>query len=226
MPVISGVPQGSILGPLLFVISINDIVDITPLSDSLNGLYLYADDAKLFDIGSNFVNLQAALDKLSTWVQERQLDLAASKCDHLCVTRANLTAPDNSFIGCHNIRNVSLVKDLGIFIDKDLKFLYHINCISRSALLQAYQFLRSFSTKNVWILLKAFMCYVRPKLEYCTCVWNPYLINDILLLNRFKKNLLVIFAYVVTFHLLPILIAFTYLVSNLLNIAELNLTLF
>ena len=89
-PVISSVPQDSILGPLLFVIYINDIVDITPLSHSHNGLYLYADDAKLFDIGSNFINLQAVLDKLSTWLQERQLDLAASKCDHLCVTRACL----------------------------------------------------------------------------------------------------------------------------------------
>ena len=97
------------------------------MSDSHNGLYLYADDAKLFYIGSNFVNLQAALDKLSIWLQKRQLDLAASKCDHLCVTCARLTAPDNSFyIGCHNIHNVSFVKDLGIFIDKDLKFSYHI----------------------------------------------------------------------------------------------------
>ena len=64
---------------------------------------------------------------LSTWLQERQPGLAASKCDHLCVTRARLTAPDNSFyIGHHNIRNVSFVKDLGIFIGKDLKFSYHI----------------------------------------------------------------------------------------------------
>ena len=61
LPVISNVPQGSTLDPLLFVIYINDIVDITPLSDSHNGLYLYADDTKLFNIGSNFVNLQAAL---------------------------------------------------------------------------------------------------------------------------------------------------------------------
>ena len=100
------------------------------------------------------------------------------------------------------------------------------NCISRRASLCAYQILHSFSTKNVWILLKTFMCYVRPKLEYCTCVWNPYLKKDILLLESVQKNLLVIFACVVTFHLLPILIAFTYLVLNLLNIAELNLTIF
>ena len=187
--VISGVPQGSILGPLLFVVYINDIVDITPLSNSHNGLYLYADDAKRFDIGSNFVNLQAAVDKLSTWLQKRLLDLAASKCDHLCVTHARLTAPDNSFyIGRHKIRNVSFVKDLGIFIGKDLKFSYHINCILRSASLCTYQILRSFSTKNVWILLQAFMCYVRPKLEYCTCVWNLYLKNDILLLESIQKR--------------------------------------
>ena len=88
------------------------------------------------------------------------------------------TAPDNSFyIGRHNIRNVSFVKDLGIFIGKDLKFSYHTNCISHSASLCANQILRSFSTKNAWNLLKAFICYVRPKLEYSTCVWNPYLMN-------------------------------------------------
>ena len=190
LPVISGVPQGSILGPLLFAIYNNDNVDITPLSDSHNGLHLYADDAKFFDIDSNFINLQAALDKLSTWLQERQLDLAASKCDHLCVTHAHLTAPDNSlYIDCHNICSVSFVKDLGIFISKDLKFSCHINCISRSASLCAYQILRSFSTKNVWILLKAFMCYVRPKLEYNTCVWNPYLKKDILLLELVQKKI-------------------------------------
>ena len=82
------------------------------------------------------------------------------------------------------------MKDLGIFIGTDLKFLYHINCISRSASLCAYQILRSFSTKNVWILLKAFtsMCYVQPKLEYCTCVWNPYLKKDILLLESVQKK--------------------------------------
>ena len=98
------------------------------------------------------------------------------------------------------------LKDLGIFICNDLKFSYHINYISRSALLCAYQILCFFSTKNVWILLEAFMCYVRPKLEYSRILVYGILISKKTchILNRFKKNLLVIFAFVVTFHLLPI----------------------
>ena len=135
---------------LLLVIYINIIVDHTPSSDPLNCLYLYADDAKLFNISSNFVNLQTALDKLAAWLQERQLDHAASKCDHLCVTRACLTAPDNSFyIGPYNIGIVSFAKDLSVYICNDLKFSYHISSISRSASLCASQILHSFSTKNV-----------------------------------------------------------------------------
>ena len=92
------------------------------------------------------------------------------------------------YIGRHNIHNESFVKDLGIFIGNDLKFLYHNNHISHSASLCAYQILRFFSSKIIWILLKAFMCYVRPKLEYCTCIWNPYLKKDILLLESVQKN--------------------------------------
>ena len=60
------------------------------------------------------------------------------------------------YIGRHNVHNVSFVKDLGIFIGNDLKFSYHINHISRSASLCAYQILRFFSSKNIWILLKSF----------------------------------------------------------------------
>ena len=152
-------------------------------------MYLYADDAKLFDIISNFVNLQTPLDKHAAWLQERQLNLGASRCDHLCITCARLTSPDDSFyIGPQNIRNVSFVKDLGVFICNDLKFLYHISCITHSASLYAYQILRSFSTKIVWIFHKAFMCYVRPKLECSTCVWNPYLKKDILHLESVQKK--------------------------------------
>ena len=52
----------------------------------------------------------------------------------------------------------------------------------------AYQILRAFSSKNVWTLLKAFITYVRPKLEYNSPVWNPYLKKDTLLLESVQKK--------------------------------------
>ena len=60
--------------------------------------------------------------------------------------------------------------------------------IHRNASLCSYQILRSFSTKNIWILLKAFITYVRPKVEFNACVWSPYLKKDIVLLESVQRN--------------------------------------
>ena len=85
------------------------------------------------------------------------------------------------------------MKDLGASICNGLKLLHHISCILRRASLCAHQILRSFSTKNVRILLKAFLCYVRPKLECSICVWNPYLKKDVFYLesvqNKFTRDI-------------------------------------
>ena len=73
LPVISGVPQGSVLGPLLFVIYIDDIVNLVRTSSSANtsDVFLYADDAKLFS--HNAAQLQCDLDNLASWLLNCQL---------------------------------------------------------------------------------------------------------------------------------------------------------
>ena len=84
LPVLSGVPQGSILGPLLFVAYIDEGVKISNLHGTSNGMYLYADDAKLFS--NNIDNLQSALNRLSAWLCSRQLNLGPAKCEHLHIS--------------------------------------------------------------------------------------------------------------------------------------------
>ena len=77
LEVYSGVPQGSVLGPLLFVVCIDDLVNAASLTrTTANGIYLFADDAKLFSDVPH--KLQTALDSINAWVNDRQLSLAPS----------------------------------------------------------------------------------------------------------------------------------------------------
>ena len=184
LPVKSGVPQGSILGPLLFVIYINDAPSFVSKNNPNCEMFLYADDAKLFS--NNAFSLQQGLDKFTNWLKLHQLDLAVAKCEHLCISRNHCS--NSYFAGSLNIKTVSVVKDLGVYISDNLKWSYHISHIHRNASLCSYQILRSFSTKNIWILLKAFITYVRPKVEFNTCVWSPYLKKDIVLLESVQRN--------------------------------------
>ena len=186
LSVLSGVPQGSILGPLLFVAYIDVGVKISNLHGTSNGMYLYPDDAKLFS--NNIDNLQSALNRLSAWLCSRQLNLAPAKCEHLHISCSN-NSLDHGFQVCsHSIKTVKTVKDIGVLISYNLKWSQHILHIHSTASVCAYQILRGFSSKNVWTLLKAFITYVRPRLEYNSPVWNPYLKKDTLLLESVQKK--------------------------------------
>ena len=149
-------------------------------------MYLYADDAKLF---SNHIdNLQSALNRLSAWLCSRQLNLAPAKCEHLHISRSN-NSLDHSFQVCsHSIKTVKTVRDLGVLISCNLKWSQHIHHIHSTASVCVYQILRAFSSKNVCTLLKAFITYLRSKLEYNSPVWNPYLKKDTLLLESVQKK--------------------------------------
>ena len=130
-------------------------------------MFLYANDAKLF--GNNAFSLQQGLYKFANWLQLHQLDLAVTKCEHLCISCIHCSNP--FFVGSLNIETVSVIKDLGIYISNNLKWSYHLSHIHHNASLCSYQILRSFSTKNVWILLEAFNTYVRFKVEFNTYVF-------------------------------------------------------
>jgi len=82
---------------------------LSSLSDDLSGMYLYADDVKLFN--NNSVDLQHAFNTFSDWLYNRQLNLAPFKCEHSCITR--LSNYSSSFcVDSHNIATVSVAKDI------------------------------------------------------------------------------------------------------------------
>ena len=191
----SGVPQGSVVGPTLFLLYINDLAD--GFANLNCAIKLYADDAKLYSsykLGDCSPTLVKALEHLTEWAEVWQLRIANSKCvAHRISTTA--TPPD---VCCYAIDDFKLqwsdcTRDLGVFMDNNLKFVQHISKIVHLAHTRSVLILKSFITHDPVVLVKAFCTYVRPVLEYCTPVWSPHhtgLINKIEnVQRRFTKKI-------------------------------------
>jgi hypothetical protein len=188
-PVISGVPQGSVLGPLLFVLFIDDI-GIICSSDVTH--QLFADDLKLYtsvvsgSISSVSSNLQESLDKLCVWCNTWQLSVNISKCSVHYLGINNQRSP--YFFSGSVIPVADVVVDLGISIDCNLKFDSHINKIISKSYNRIGTLFRGFCTRSPSVLKRAYITYVRPILEYASSVWNPYLLKHITCIERVQRR--------------------------------------
>ena len=176
----SGVPQGSILGPLMFLIYINDI------TEGLNSpCFLYADDIKLVG-DSNTSVLQSDLIKLVDWTQKWDLPLNALKCHLLTsASQRTLTLPLSS--GPHQLNSVDSARDLGIMVTS--KFTPSSQCEAAAAkALRALFSLRSvIINRTSEVMLPLYSAIVRPHLEYCVQAWAPYLKKDVIVLERVQR---------------------------------------
>jgi len=184
--VLSGVPQGSVLGPVLFLIFIND-VSSTCIGQAK--LKLFADDVKLYtsfnvDV-SNCGDLQQSLDLLSSWVNSWQLNINISKCSVLPIhhkSKSRPSIPHPYFINGSQLSNSSSVTDLGILVNSHLTFNHHVSNILTKATQRVGVFFRGFSSRHIALMKKAFITYIRPSLEFNSNIWNPtkkYLIDKL-----------------------------------------------
>lgn len=184
--VVSGVPQGSVLGPLLFIVYINDIVDIF---DEKVQVKLFADDVKIYvviDDISDCEILQNCLNKLYVWADCWQLGVNVKKCStlHLGVDRINFHYDINGI----QVPDVLSVSDLGVVINHDLKFGLHIRNFVSRAHQRASLILRCFKSRDPVTLCRAFTVYVRPLVEYCSQVWSPVNVTDICKIERVQRR--------------------------------------
>lgn len=187
----SGVPQGSILGPLLFIIFISDLPEFCATPGIT--LKLFADDLKAYNIFKNSTDfpLQIFIDKFSEYCQLNGLKIAIEKCSVLHL--GNLNPLNNYFINNIAIPQISpedSVRDLGIYFSHDLKWDKHINIITRKALRCSYSIFKSIKSKNPKILINLFNIYVRPILEFSSQVFNPHLDKDIKSIEKIQKDFL------------------------------------
>jgi len=184
--VISGVPQGSVLGPLLFLVYINDIVEIF---DDKVTVKMFADDVKIYVVIDNIsdcVLLQKSLEKLQVWASDWQLQVSITKCAvlQMGVRKINYQYNINDII----LPTVDSIRDLGIIVCKNLKFNKHVDNIVARAHQRASLILRCFKSRDTTTLCRAFVVYVRPLVEYCSQIWSPSYLSDIYKIERVQRR--------------------------------------
>ena len=187
-PVTSGVPQGSVLGPMLFIYFINDLPEVCSVSTKI-----YADDTKSYtEIKSlqDRDNLQYSIDQMFRWTQEWQLNFNQSKCKILHIGENNPKYVYFMGNGTSRaeIETTSLEKDLGLLVDTELNFESHIDYIIKKASQKKATILRNFTFRSKKVLVPLFKTLVRPILEYVDTVWDPRLRSQIKLLEEVQRK--------------------------------------
>ena len=167
--VLSGIPQGSVLGPLLFVIFINDL----PESVESNA-FLFADDTKVFKIISDATDniaLQGDLDCLQEWSNRWLIGFNAAKCKHMHIGSGN-TEYDYK-LNDTLLEHASHEIDIGVYIDNNLKFDMHISRKVNIANGMFGRIRRSFKFLDEDMFKPLYKTYVRSHLDFCSSVWAP-----------------------------------------------------
>ena len=183
-PVTSGVPQGSSLSPLLWLIYISDLTNEIKHCK----IKLFADDCKIYIVllRNNSVHssqlMQEDINNLMNWAKNSQLNIAFQKCAVLHIGKKN--PKTEYYFGDIKIPKVSSMRDLGVIVDEKLSFKEHYAQVSKSANIKANLILKCFYSRSIPFLIKMFNTFVRSKLEYASQVWNPYKLTDINLLER------------------------------------------
>ena len=182
--VLSGVPQGSVLGPILFLVYIND------LEEGVTGNILkFADDTKLFtktkEIGDK-QNLQDDIDKLVKWSEKWQMLFNFGKCKCLHIGPGNTSM--NYEMGGTILSTTVKEKDLGVTMDANMKVSEQCRIAASKANQVLGMIRRNITYKDKSLIVPLYKAIVRPHLEYCIQAWSPYLRKDIDMLEKIQRR--------------------------------------
>ena len=182
--VTSGVPQGSVLGPILFIIYIDDLD-----SNVISKLDKFADDSKLGKSLSNQDDVECLrkdLISMEKWSSEWQMQFNTDKCAVMHLGRKN-TASQYT-LNDKKLKESESERDLGVIIDKNLKFSDHCNKVANMANVTLGMIKRTISCKSKSIITRLYKALVRPQLEYCVQAWRPYLKKDIEKIEKVQRR--------------------------------------
>ena len=192
LPVISGVPQGSVLGPLLFVLYINDVVSTISDESDVN-MFMFADDIALYRIirsASDYKHLQEDIDATAACISAKHLKFNAEKCKLMLITRKNSKSlpPPDLYLNGFVLKRVYSYKYLGLTITSNLSWSPHITaCCNKTRRLIGLLYRRFSQHSNSATLINPYRSFNRPHLEYASIVWNPSLKGDIIAIENVQK---------------------------------------
>jgi hypothetical protein len=182
----SGVPQGSVLGPVLFLLFINDLPE-----EVVSELLLYADDSKIYRIirgEQDRAILQKDLQAMSIWSDIWLLSFHPDKLKKLTISRNEFQVERRYFVGGDAVKEVQKEVDLGVCIDTDLNFNEHRRLKIATANRMVGAMRRSFRFLNKDTFVKIYKSMVRCHLETAVSVWCPYLERDIEQMESVQKR--------------------------------------
>ena len=198
--VVSGVPQGSVLGPLLFVLYINDMANSIKSSE----LQTFVDDTKIAHPIQSIADkelLQKDLNHMKSWSEDNNMQLNQEKFELIChsTTRKKPWAllkelpffyGNFSYEASNNIQLVpkTAVRDLGIIMDPMLDWKSHIEKISLDCRKLTGWILNVFITREKQTMMLLFNSLIRSRLEFCCELWDPYLIKYISKIEQIQRR--------------------------------------
>ena len=194
--VLSGVPQGSVLGPLLFLIFINDLPKCVECP-----VCLFADDSKIYcrvprfnstkpDLINAQDKLQKDLNELHEWAVKWKMSFNVDNCKIMHLGYGNMKHEYN--LNGSILAETKEERDLGVLVDNELNFSKHIRSIvakaNRIIGLIKISFESVEETKDVKMFSNLYNTLIRPHLEYCVQAWSPHLQKDIEILENVQRR--------------------------------------
>jgi len=185
----SGVPQGSVLGPLLFLLYVNDITDCIQST-----MEMFADDSKLYRVikdPHDIAILQQDLNLISDWSRLWLLQFNISKCSVMHLGKGDnavYTLFDHNINAHSPLQPTMEQKDLGIWITPSMNFSLQCQKASNKANQTLGRLKRSFKYMSRQSLTTLYKTFVRPHLEYCASIWSPHLARDIDTLEKVQRR--------------------------------------
>lgn len=171
IPVTSGVPQGSVLGPLLFLIYINDLP-----SNLTSTVKLFADDCAVYreikNVNDN-VLLQADLDAISDWCSKWKMTLNTNKCKLMHFSRRKITDYASYTLNDTLLETVTSYKYLGVLLTSDLTWNSHVSRVIADANRMLGYIKRNFYMTSPSVKTLLYKSLIRSKLEYAVSIWDP-----------------------------------------------------
>ena len=183
-PVTSGVPQGSVLGPMLFVVFINDLPSVIKTNCKL-----FADDSKIYGKVNNEADqllLQEDLDACYKWANDWKMTFHPKKSKVMHIGNKN-----NRYLyllGHNLISETKKETDLGILVSDNLSWSEHVANCAKKANRVLGMVKHTFSHMDKEMFISLYQTLIRPQMEYCPQVWSPHLQKDISILEKVQRR--------------------------------------